>query len=695
MSLPDDVLTKFGTNSCNYDGLIYLINGINSGISLTLTQEQVEAINLFIDKLLEKEKEYQDVILSLNEDKQKLEVKDLDVLSDLENKYSLIIENVDDKKYVTEIDEVVDAINYSELSNESAFDILCYLLKYNSEVYKLNKDKVANDKLKNEQDNDKQFDLTKPFETEVNEFNTDESEVDENKNIFESKIVEIGQDKEDRIRELLSLTEINEEENSDDDNDEKTTNDIDVEKDEDNSILPSVEHEGYFENGNLDVDLPSFDEFEDQPIDLVLPNVDLDLPTDDFFNELGEKTNNPENNDSNEIEIEINENPNEVEIEETGENDTLNNEELLEISENEVALFLEEFEIDVDDEINKALLLKGNVNGYRSIVNKLNELGVFKKIKDDTNLLIQMLLYSDAFIIDEVDEFIKNDLSIDSSDKNITTDIIFKTMPSILLKGENGNYDNFVKNVKFLKEHGIDLINLFDFSREVFTADNALVTNNYEIVRNYDLTVNAYNAKYLLLLPDIASRIDFYVEAIYKDNSENGKNEMFDGLEMIKLYPNKLNTVNSETIKRLRFSSENGLKVFGNKEKALAGEITNLNVNMINMSENFLNSLFDNEFDIIDRKEVDEYVELVSNNEFIEMKEDSLLEKLNGYKIGLRYFIGNINVSSNKVIRNYNILINSGVDNVKALLFAICYNLVITKTEYERLKLFVNSLGGK
>ena len=63
--------------------------------------------------------------------------------------------------------------------------------------------------------------------------------------------------------------------------------------------------------------------------------------------------------------------------------------------------------------------------------------------------------------------------------------------------------------------------------------------------------------------------------------------------------------------------------------------------------------------------------------------------------ISLRYFIGNINVSSNKVIRNYNILINSGVDNVKALLFAICYNLVITKTEYERLKLFVNSLGGK
>ena len=37
---------------------------------------------------------------------------------------------------------------------------------------------------------------------------------------------------------------------------------------------------------------------------------------------------------------------------------------------------------------------------------------------------------------------------------------------------------------------------------------------------------------------------------------------------------------------------------------------------------------------------------------------------------------------------NYNILINNGVDKKKALLFAICYNLVITKTEYERLKSF-------
>ena len=78
--LSDEVKVKFETENCNYEGLIYLINGINNGISLTLTQEQVDAINLFIDKLLEKEQDYQNVINDLNNSKQKLEFKDLDEL---------------------------------------------------------------------------------------------------------------------------------------------------------------------------------------------------------------------------------------------------------------------------------------------------------------------------------------------------------------------------------------------------------------------------------------------------------------------------------------------------------------------------------------------------------------------------------------------------------------------------------------
>lgn len=727
MNLSNDVLEKFGTNSCNYDGLVYLINGINNNISLTLTQEQIDAINLFIDKLLEKEKEYQDRIAELNEDKQKLAVKDLDVLNDLENKYSLIIENIEDKKYVTEIDEIVDAINYSELSNERAFDVLCYLLKYNSEVYGLKcQEKVI---IKDEEET-KEIDLSMPFDLEEKESDKDNFEISFDNEATDNESI----DKESELEsdELEEEKKVKIDVNFDDEEKEVASN-----KDDDyNPILPFLEKDGYFETN----DLPSIGEFNNQKIDVVLPNLnlDLDLPVEDDgeyevvnipleeeinSNDLTdiadskeesnsieidnndassveidakEMINNHENNNGyNYTEVQINENPTEIDFNhniESTVNSNLENNEV--VNETELNSFLDECEISVDDEINKNLLLKGNIDNYKKIINKLSELNVYNNLKDYSDLLVQILLYSNETIIDEINEIIKNDLSLDNKDKDITTDIVFKTMPSIFINSENGSYNNFVNNVKFFKEHGIDLINLFDFSREIFVADNSFIVNNYEIVHNYDLTVNAYNAKYLLLLPNIGSRIDYYVEAIYKDNSEKGKDEIFDGIEMIKLYPDKLNTVNSETIKRLRFSSENGLKVFGTKEKALTGEITNLDVNIIKMSDYFLNSLLNNQFDIIDQREVNEYVNLINNNEYVEMNEDSLLEKLSGYKSGLRYFIGNINVSLNKVIRIYNILINNGIDKKKALLFAICYNLVITKTEYERLKLFINGLGG-
>ena len=41
LGLVDNLKDMFNTNSCNYDGLIYLINGINNGVSLSLTLEQI------------------------------------------------------------------------------------------------------------------------------------------------------------------------------------------------------------------------------------------------------------------------------------------------------------------------------------------------------------------------------------------------------------------------------------------------------------------------------------------------------------------------------------------------------------------------------------------------------------------------------------------------------------------------------
>ena len=752
MTLSDDVLTKFGTNSCNYDGLIYLINGINNGISLMLTQEQTDAINLFIDKLLEKEKEEQNIIDNLNEEKQKLEIKDLDVLGELENKYSLIIENIEDKKYVTEIDEIVEAINYSAINGENAFNILCYLLKYNSSVYEENKTvEVKEEVVEKKIEEENKIDLTKPFEIEeVSENTIDLTDTnDENHDEEVTATLVNEEEKEEKEESNIEVEEVHEE-NVENEQEEANLENADsisaledefskqVDNEEYNPILPSFDSEGYYVGEDNDINLTEINELQDKPIDFIMPSIELDLPVDeeDEFNSLVNYSNNESqleiedeksleteeissDNASDVVEIPIN--PVEMELE-TNEQDEVkedleeeksaeeqnidneSNDEMLDKTidnselnkENELNNLFEKYNFDynINDEITKSLLLKGNIEDYVNILEKLDELLVLKHLKNNSELLIQILLYSDLSIINQIVEVVSKDLSVDDDDKEITLEILFKTMPTVFIKGEKGNFDNFINNIELLKKYGIDLINLFDFSREVLIADNKFIANNYEIVRNYDLTLNAYNAKYLLLLPNINEKIDYYVESMYKDNSENGNGELFDGLEMIKLYPAKLNTVCSETIERLRYSSENGLKVFGSKEKSIAGEISNLNVNIINVTEEFKKSLFNNEIDIIARDEVEKYIELTNTNEYVEMNEDELLNKLDGYKVGMRYFIGNIEVSANKVVRNYNILVNNDIDKKKALLFAICYNLVITKTEYERLKSFVNGLGG-
>jgi hypothetical protein len=60
----------------------------------------------------------------------------------------------------------------------------------------------------------------------------------------------------------------------------------------------------------------------------------------------------------------------------------------------------------------------------------------------------------------------------------------------------------------------------------------------------------------------------------------------------------------------------------------------------------------------------------------------------------LRYNIDGIRVSYNKVVRNYSILRSYGIDSKKALQFAVCYNLVITKEEYDKLNDLLDKIGG-
>ena len=185
--------------------------------------------------------------------------------------------------------------------------------------------------------------------------------------------------------------------------------------------------------------------------------------------------------------------------------------------------------------------------------------------------------------------------------------------------------------------------------------------------------------------------MDYYVESVYSDATK--EDEVFDGLTYLNNYAVKLNSVCDLVIKRLRYASENKHRVFGSKPNSLTGEITNLKVNALELDDNYLSKFFNNEFDGITFEETREFIKLIRNSSNVGNYADEL-SGLDKYRDSLRYVINGINVSYNKVIRNYNILRSYGIAPNKALHFAICYNLVITKEEYQSLMSVINELGG-
>ena len=50
------------------------------------------------------------------------------------------MEKINTNDYVEETDEIIEAINYARVPNETIIEILTYLLQYNSEIYLLNKE---------------------------------------------------------------------------------------------------------------------------------------------------------------------------------------------------------------------------------------------------------------------------------------------------------------------------------------------------------------------------------------------------------------------------------------------------------------------------------------------------------------------------------------------------------------------------
>lgn len=718
----NDVEKIFNSNNCNYDGLIYLINGINNGVSLSLTDEQKNGIEYLIRGLSNKEDEYGAVIDGLQLVKSRFLIDDLNVLNSEKDRYALIIKKIDENDYIEDTDKVYEAIEFSKINQNETVDLLTYLLEYNAKIYSEKKDLIVTQNNEKDQDNSLNeiphemdtsellkeddynfsFNPIQPIDIpNVNEnIDNDDMKVDIPVSVDDNHEIETNNN-EKLVTDSIEMNE-NASENIMVENEENTigeTNDSFV-----NELPKNEINEIVFET-------PSF-EISNDDEKTVIPDID--------FSEIKEENTNNSNNsdtlnfedsvsfkvDSDMHDISKNENINEIHpMEENiiAENsqidddfkDVVSNSDYYEeynvedekTSNRELQRLFADYDIK-ELEINDELLL-GNADNYRKVLETLKRNNILDIFKSNKELLKEVILSSGESEIEEILGIIKNDLSVDDEDYEITLNIAINTLPTIFIK-DNGNYDNFVKNVKLFKKIGVNLINLFDFSKEVFIVDNSFVINNYNIVKKYNIGIDYKNAKYLLMLNNIAEKMDYYVESSYIDKT---KDETFDGISYINNYAVKLNCVTDETIKRLRYASVNGKKVFGSKPNSLTGEITNLRVNVLEIDDNYRNSFFNNQFNGLTSEEVREFVKLTRNSSNVGNYGDEL-EKLEEYHNGLRYIINGILISYNKVIRNYNILRSYGINKVKALHFAICYNLVITKDEYENLRNVIEEIGG-
>ena len=665
MDLLDSNIKKmFETTSCNYDGLVYLISGINNGVSLSLTLEQENAINYFLQGMEGKVEEYEAVMDGLLLVKDRFEITDVEELSGKAKDYESIINKLNEEDYVNETDEIIDAINYNELENEKIIELLTYLLKYNAEIHETRKDVVQEETYEapevEEEVTQPEYEEPVVPSIEVTE-EENNVEVDNNQEYGEFHFPEFENIQTEAIEEPVTPEEV---------------------------VVPGVEENMYTppeistENEKIDP-LPVVDPL---PMGEVVPPV-VETPSvvenenSDFeglvTQEDYEEYSVPEENVQVQAEEAVTPPPVEEPVEQTVEEHV----EEEKISSRELKRLFKEFDVDLDDKYYEELSV-GNIDNFHNVLSFLKDNGMLNDFMKNKQLFTEVLKCSSSEELVDVTGIIKNELSVDDEDYKMTLNIAINTLPSIFVR-DGGNYENFVRNVKMFKDMGINLVSLFDFSKEAYVADHNSLLKNYEIIKNYNVNVDYKNVKYLLMIPNIGEKLDFYVESVYQDRTKN--NEKFDGINYINNYPNKLNTVEAETIKRLRFSSENSKKVFGSKPSSLAGEITNLKVNVLEISPEYMNKFFDNKFDTLTNDEVREFEKLCRSSSNVSDFTNELAP-LEEYHSGLRYTIENVHISYNKVVRNYNTLRSYGIDKKKALLFAVCYNLVVTSDEYNMIK---------
>ena len=188
----------FKDKTCNYQGIMYIIQGIRQGISLELTTAQHDAILAFLAGMKNKSFSLQDTIDSLKNSKERLPETDLTVLTNDLETYQEIVSKIEKNVYLTEVDFLVEAFDYANILIEEKVELFEFLLKYNANVYNnLNQKKELEEKEEVLDDTDIKDFPYEPININLDPFELPKLEEDEQSDLKLSNSNEIKEVKEE------------------------------------------------------------------------------------------------------------------------------------------------------------------------------------------------------------------------------------------------------------------------------------------------------------------------------------------------------------------------------------------------------------------------------------------------------------------------------------------------------------------
>lgn len=344
------------------------------------------------------------------------------------------------------------------------------------------------------------------------------------------------------------------------------------------------------------------------------------------------------------------------------------------------------------DQLKKYGTLK-NIEDVLSIMQKLE----FPKIdeKEEGLLLVTYLIATNKDALEEVTAFAQ-ERGINLTElKNlvcafIANDYLYNNKYRI------GRKDDFTKNISLLVEHGISISTIIKKGKDLLVISNDKLQNNLDWLECYGLYSTMQEESLLddfitaLKSQNIPEVIDLWLE-----NHQLGLQYIKNNLSILashmsnqailfyKLYKSEKENKNdafrltvSNGVKKLSLRKEmthNNIDYQGIHDKESALIVTKHQKPIFAREKDYeqvaKKSIYNKISDDIFTRE-----EIISLNRFSDLKE-TLLYDINGLK-----------VSKLKVLRIYDALCKNNLgESLESLLYAICYNKIITKEEYNKL----------